>query len=209
MSRPSRQPVKADDDAQLACAAQQGGALVGHVGTQARTTFAAPGDSGRRKAMPKSVKLLSFGLLAVVAVAAGDLIAAGRATAAPQELTLTEHAATDAVTDTGASGDSAGDILTFANEVFDAEDINRLGSDQGMCVRTVPGQEWEGGSWECFWTLSLASGQITVEGPFYDTGDSVLAITGGTGAFANAQGDMLLSPIGTEGKAYRFTYKLQ
>ena len=76
-------------------------------------------------------------------------------------------------------------------------------------MRTVPGQEWEGGSWECFWTLSLASGQITVEGPFYGTGDSVLAITGGTGAFANAQGDMLLSPIGTEGKAYRFTYKLQ
>ena len=116
MSRPSRQPVKADDDAQLACAAQQGAALVRRTGTQARTTFAAPGGSGRRKAMPKSVKLLSFGLLAVVAVAAGDLIAAGRATAAPQELTLTEHAATDAVTDTGASGDSAGDILTFANE---------------------------------------------------------------------------------------------
>ena len=154
--------------------------------------------------MPKSVKLLSFGLLAVVAVAAGDLMAAGRATAAPQELIMTEHATTDTVTDTGASGDSAGDVLTFANEVFDAEDRNRVGSDQGMCVRTVPGN-----AWECFWTLSLASGQITVEGPFYDIGDSVLAITGGTGAFGNAQGDMLLSPIGTEGKAFRFTYRLQ
>ena len=192
------------DDAQLACAAQQGAALVRHHGTQARTTFAAPGSSQRRKAMPKSVKLLSFGLLAVVAVAAGDLMAAGRATAAPQELIMTEHATTDTVTDTGASGDSAGDVLTFANEVFDAEDRNRVGSDQGMCVRTVPGK-----AWECFWTLSLASGQITVEGPFYDTGDSVLAITGGTGAFGNAQGDMLLSPIGTEGKAFRFTYRLQ
>jgi Allene oxide cyclase len=192
------------DDAQLACAAQQGAALVRHHGTQARTTFAAPGSSKGRKAMPKSVKLLSFGLLAVVAVAAGDLMAAGRATAAPQELIMTEHATTDTVTDTGASGDSAGDVLTFANEVFDAEDRNRVGSDQGMCVRTVPGK-----AWECFWTLSLASGQITVEGPFYDTGDSVLAITGGTGAFGNAQGDMLLSPIGTEGKAFRFTYRLQ
>ena len=171
------------DDAQLACAAQQGAALVRHHGTQARTTFAAPGSSKRRKAMPKSVKLLSFGLLAVVAVAAGDLMAAGRATAAPQELIMTEHATTDTVTDTGASGDSAGDVLTFAN---------------------VPGK-----AWECFWTLSLASGQITVEGPFYDIGDSVLAITGGTGAFGNAQGDMLLSPIGTEGKAFRFTYRLQ
>ena len=192
------------DDAQLACAAQQGAALVRHHGTQARTTFAAPGSSKGRKAMPKSMKLLSFGLLAVVAVAAGDLMAAGRATAAPQELIMTEHATTDTVTDTGASGDSAGDVLTFANEVFDAEDRNRVGSDQGMCVRTVPGK-----AWECFWTLSLASGQITVEGPFYDAGDSVLAITGGTGAFGNAQGDMLLSPIGTEGKAFRFTYRLQ
>ena len=192
------------DDAQLACAAQQGAALVRHHDTQTRTTFAAPGSSKRSKAMPKSVKLLSFGLLAVVAVAAGDLMAAGRATAAPQELIMTEHATTDTVTDTGASGDSAGDVLTFANEVFDAEDRNRVGSDQGMCVRTVPGK-----AWECFWTLSLASGQITVEGPFYDTGDSVLAITGGTGAFGNAQGDMLLSPIGTEGKAFRFTYRLQ
>jgi len=192
------------DDAQLACAAQQGAALVRHHGTQARTTFAAPGSSKGRKAMPKSLKLLSFGLLAVVAVAAGDLMAAGRATAAPQELIMTEHATTDTVTDTGASGDSAGDVLTFANEVFDAEDRNRVGSNQGMCVRIVPGK-----AWECFWTLSLASGQITVEGPFYDTGDSVLAITGGTGAFGNAQGDMLLSPIGTEGKAFRFTYRLQ
>ena len=203
MLHPSRQPVKADD-AQLACAAQQGAALVRRTGTQARTTFAAPGSSQRGKAMPKSVKLLSFGLLAAVAVAAGDLTAAGRATAAPQELIMTEHATTDTVTDTGASGDSAGDVLTFANEVFDAEDRNRVGSNQGMCVRTVPGN-----AWECFWTLSLASGQITVEGPFYDAGDSVLAITGGTGAFGNAQGDMLLSPIGTEGKAFRFTYRLQ
>ena len=142
-------------------------------------------------------------LLGFVAAGALTLIGAGPAMAAPQELVFTEHAASDAVTDTGASGDSAGDILTFANEVFDAQDANRVGNDQGMCVRTVPGN-----AWECFWTLSLATGQITVEGPFYDTGDSVLAITGGTGAFANAQGDMLLSPVGSDGSQYRFTYRL-
>jgi hypothetical protein len=70
MSHPSRQPVKAEDT-QFACAAAQVAALVGHTGTQTRTTFAAPEVSQRRKAMPKSAKLLSFGLLAVVAVAAG------------------------------------------------------------------------------------------------------------------------------------------
>ena len=72
MSHPSRHPVQADD-AERACAAQQGAALVRHAGTQARTTFAAPGGSRRRKAMQKSGKLLSFGLLAVVAIVAGDL----------------------------------------------------------------------------------------------------------------------------------------
>jgi len=201
MSHPGRHPVQADT--QLSCAAHRRAALVRHTGIQGRRSSRSPGGSQRTKAMPKSGTLLSFGLLAVVGIAAGDLMAAGRATAAPQELIFTEHAATDTVTDTGASGDTAGDVLTFANEVFDAEDRNRVGSDQGMCVRTVPGK-----AWECFWTLSLASGQITVDGPFYDTGDSVLAITGGTGAFGNAQGDMLLTPIGTEGNAYRFTYRL-
>jgi hypothetical protein len=34
---------------------------------------------------------------------------------------MIEHATTDAVTDTGASGVSADDILTFANDVFDAD----------------------------------------------------------------------------------------
>jgi hypothetical protein len=53
------------------------------------------------------------------------------------------HATTDAVTDTGASGDSAGDILTFANEVYDADDKNKIGSDQGICFRTVPGKAWD------------------------------------------------------------------
>jgi Allene oxide cyclase len=142
-------------------------------------------------------------LLGGAAAAALGVSAAGPATAAPQELVFIEHAASDATTDTGASGDSAGDILTFANEVFDAQDANRVGNDQGMCVRTLPGS-----AWECFWTLMLAAGQITVQGPFYDSGDSVLAITGGTGAYANAQGDMLLSAVGTDGSQYRFTYRL-
>ena len=48
------------------------------------------------------------------------------------------HATTDAVTDTGASGD----ILTFANEVYDADDKNKIGTDQGICFRTVPGKAW-------------------------------------------------------------------
>jgi allene oxide cyclase len=129
----------------------------------------------REGVMPNRSNLLPY--LRLLCIAASGLVVTGAAAVAePQEIKVVEHASTDAVTDTGAAGDSAGDILTFANEVFDADDKNKVGTDQGICFRTLPGK-----AWECFWTLSLDKGQITVEGPFLDSGDSVLAITGGTG----------------------------
>lgn len=146
---------------------------------------------------------LKLPLCMVIVAAAYGLLAGGPASAA-QELKMVEHATTDATTDTGTTGDSAGDILTFANEVFNAEDKVKIGTDQGVCFRTVPGK-----AYECFWTVNLKKGQITVEGPFLDSGDSVLAITGGTGEYAGAQGEMALSAIGSEGKAYNFTYKIK
>ena len=119
-------------------------------------------------------------------------------------ITVVEHADTDAVTDTGAAGDTAGDLLTFANPVFDAANKNQIGTNQGYCVRTVVGK-----AWECVWTLSLANGQITVEGPFLDKGDSVLAITGGTGKFAGARGQMKLHARNEKGTEYDFVYELE
>jgi hypothetical protein len=102
-------------------------------------------------------------------------------------ITVIEHATTDTTTDTGATGDSVGDILTFANDVFDAADATKVGTDNGYCLRTV-----KGAAFECNWTTFLAGGQITVEGPFFDAKDSALAITGGTGRFRGARGEMEL-----------------
>jgi len=99
-----------------------------------------------------------------------------------------EHATTDAISNQGGgAGDATGNVLTFSNDVFDEGNSTKVGSDQGYCVRLVVGE-----SWECNWTTFLAKGQITVEGPFYDTRDSVLAVTGGTGAYANVRGSMEL-----------------
>ncbi len=125
------------------------------------------------------------------------------ATPKTQTIALVERATTDAVTDTGAKGDSAGDLLTFANEVYDEANQNKTGTDQGYCIRTVPGT-----SWECFWTVSLSDGQITVEGPFLDAGDSVLAITGGTGAYKGAGGEMKLHARDAKGSEYDFRYEV-
>jgi len=89
---------------------------------------------------------------------------------------VVEHAVTDTTVNSGGAGDRTGNLLTFHNKVFNAKDTKQVGRDQGFCVRIVPGA-----SYECMWTTFISGGQITVEGPFLDTANSVLAITGGTG----------------------------
>jgi hypothetical protein len=134
------------------------------------------------------------------------VLAAGLGTASADELkkmAFVERATSDVVTDLGPEGDSAGDILTFANDVYDDKNQNKVGTDNGWCIRTVVGK-----AWECFWTLSLAKGQITVEGPFLDGQDSVLAITGGTGSYAKAKGEMALHARNPEGTEYDFVYMM-
>ena len=126
---------------------------------------------------------------------------AGSATV--QQLIVVERAGSDTVTDLGTKGDSVGDVLTFANELYDETNKTLVGHDNGWCVRTVVGQ-----SWECFWTAIFDKGQITVEGPFYDTKDSVLAITGGAGAYASARGEMKLHARNDKGTEYDFGYGL-
>lgn len=143
--------------------------------------------------MTKSVLLL-----------AGAFLAASVTTASAETLKLVERATSDAVTDTGASGDSPGDILTFANDIYDADNKTKVGTDNGWCVRTVAGS-----AWECFWTLILPKGQITVEGPFLDAGDSVLAITGGTGKYAAVKGEMKLHARDAKGSEYDFVYVIK
>src|SRR5436190_15842410 len=73
---------------------------------------------------------------------------------------VVERATTDAVTN--GSGDSAGNILTFANDVYDSANANKVGSDQGSCIRIVVGKYWV-----CTWTSLLPAGQFYDVGPFF------------------------------------------
>jgi allene oxide cyclase len=147
-------------------------------------------------------------LAAAVAVAAGVALAGGGKPGHGQRrhgkvVHVIEHATTDDVTNEGDDpGDAAGDVLTFANDVFDAHNAAKVGTDQGYCVRVVAGS-----SWECVWTTFLPHGQITVEGPFFDAHDSVLAVTGGTGVYRNVRGSMeLKSRAG--GTEFDFIFRL-
>jgi hypothetical protein len=122
---------------------------------------------------------------------------------AAQQIKVVERPVGETSVDLGHKGDSVGDMLVFANAVFDAANKTQVGTDQGFCVRTLVGK-----SWECLWTLTLKDGQITVEGPFMDAGDSLFAVTGGTGKYAGAKGSMTLHPRDAQSTSYDFTYDL-
>jgi allene oxide cyclase len=117
------------------------------------------------------------------------------------KITVVERATTDTTIDNAPLGDSIGDTLAFGNQLFDKTNTKMVGTDQGSCVRTTVGV-----AFECTWTNSLKGGQITVEGPFVDAGDSVLAITGGTGKYRDVTGTMDLHAI--DATSFMFTFHI-
>jgi len=122
---------------------------------------------------------------------------------AGEKLQFVERPTHEVTTHVGKGNDNPGDLLTFANPVFDAGNQKQVASDQGFCIRVVPGK-----SFECFWTLITPAGQITLEGPFMDSGDSHFTITGGTGKYVGAKGSMTLHPRDATPTGYDFTYEL-
>lgn len=154
---------------------------------------------------PRILATLAVAIAVALATAVVAIASPGgkkKTTGHGNSVTVVEHATTDATTDTGASGDTVGDVLTFANDVYDAKGANKVGTDQGYCIRVVAGA-----SYECNWTVFLPGGQITVQGPFYDAKDSTLAVTGGTGRYRNARGTMGLKSM-ENGAKYTFAYRL-
>jgi len=75
----------------------------------------------------------------------------------------------------GAKGDSLGDMIVFCEpgEQCNRQDAGGYPTTATACAVVV------GKSLECFWDAQLKDGMITIEGPFYDTGDSVFVSHGG------------------------------
>lgn len=142
-------------------------------------------------------------VLPLVAALLAALVFPGFATAATT-IHVVERAATDAVTNGPKDEDRAGNVLTWHNKVYDAKNQHQVGRDAGYCVRTIVGK-----AWECSWTTYLHSGSIMVQGPFSDSGNTVLAITGGTGAYAGADGTMNLRYRNKQGTAFDFIFHLK
>jgi len=146
-----------------------------------------------------------FGLTMLALGAAALFAGCGSSGSDTTTLHVIEHAKTDTLQHIGPASekDSIGDVLGFANPLYDSSNQNKVGTDNGQCIRTAPGV-----AFECIWTASLSGGQLTVEGPFYDAKDSTLAITGGTGTYDQARGSMVLHARNAQGTEYDFTYSI-
>jgi len=164
--------------------------------------------SARRRLVLASTAALGGAAIAAGAVGAAGAAGATRAKAprayvAVRTIHVVEHAITDTEVPTGGGKDVKGNILVFNNPVFDAADKKPVGHDEGFCTRIAPKE----GIWECLWTTFLKQGQLTVQGPFYDTRNSVLSITGGTGRYRSSRGEMVLNSR-NGGTKYDFIFRL-
>ena len=86
--------------------------------------------------------------------------------------------------DTGAPGDSVGDILAFDQPLLD-KDMKEIGINSGTCIRTRIEH-----SFQCQWTLTFEDGSIQVTGRELDQGTSTVSIVGGTGKYSGISGEM-------------------
>jgi len=162
--------------------------------------------------MPRVLPYLGTALAAALAATTVSAVASTRHPGTthkpkhnPNLIWVIEHPDSDQQIDIGAPGDSPGDQLPFGNPIFDKTNTKQVGTDQGNCIRIQKGV-----SFECMWTTFLKGGQITVEGPFLDSGaPTKLAITGGTGRYSNAGGWMLLRPNAKNPALFDFVFHVQ
>jgi hypothetical protein len=92
--------------------------------------------------------------------------------------------------DTGTPGPSVGDLAIHSDQVLH-EDGTPAGSLRQVCTLT----DLVGGpftsTFECTGSITLKDGTISMEGPFTPSDDeSVAAITGGTGQYRAAHGEI-------------------
>ena len=98
--------------------------------------------------------------------------------------------------DMGDRGFSLGDQIVFSDDLLTAKGGTRVGFDGGVCTVVRVDDAASGtGTLECPVTLALPSGQLFTVGLIRIangalTGTQTVAVTGGTGHFRGAQGEL-------------------
>jgi allene oxide cyclase len=146
-------------------------------------------------------------LFAAMAVSAGVLVAGTVAAASgerkaggPKAVNVVEKTTALQFVELDPAGDSLGDSVVGASELFDRTD-KKIGTSHWVCVRTNLGEQRH-----CTLTYFFADGFLTLQGPYRDNGTGTFAITGGTGVYRKARGWMDLTGTTTPDGGTTFVY---
>ncbi|KAJ7532947.1 hypothetical protein O6H91_13G026900 [Diphasiastrum complanatum] len=89
-----------------------------------------------------------------------------------------------------------GDIVPFSNKLYDGSLRTRLGITAGVCILIEHNAEKNGDRYEAMYSFYFGDyGHISVQGPYLTYEDSFLTITGGSGIFKGAHGQVKLHQI--------------
>ena len=142
------------------------------------------------------MKRVPFALLLAAALAPAVACAG-------ESLRLVERATGETVVHRTSADDALGDLIVFANPLYDAADKRPVGASRGSCTRVEVGR-W----WDCHWTMTLDGGALLVAGPYPDEGDAVFGIVGGTGRYAGARGTVAVHSRDAAHESYDFVISL-
>ncbi|KAK9929672.1 hypothetical protein M0R45_026762 [Rubus argutus] len=94
------------------------------------------------------------------------------------------------------SVNSLGDLVPFSNKLYSGDLEKRLGISAGICIliENKPGKK--GDRYEAIYSFYFGDyGHIAVQGPYLTYEDTYLAVTGGSGIFEGAYGQVKLQQL--------------
>ncbi|KAE8657464.1 Allene oxide cyclase 2 [Hibiscus syriacus] len=91
---------------------------------------------------------------------------------------------------------SLGDLVPFTNKLYSGDLQKRFGITAGLCVLIQHVPEKKGDRYEAIYSFYFGDyGHLSVQGPYLTYEDTFLAVTGGSGIFEGAYGQVRLHQI--------------
>jgi hypothetical protein len=139
----------------------------------------------------KLLVIASIAALAALAIG-GGAFASTSTDGPPRVINLIEKTTSSNYVDLGAKGFSPGDEYMFASQFWNVDRTRQIGSNNGYCVVLSPQAQ------HCVGTAHLKGGTIEYAGSPGANGGTI-AITGGTGIYREAEGQVVIHNLNSQG----------
>ena len=146
----------------------------------------------------KLLTTAGVGALVAMAIGGASFASASGDESGGRTIVVIEKTTSQHFLDLGKAGPSPGDMFFFASQFWNANQTHKLGSNRGHCVLESQSVA------HCVGTGRLLGGRLEFAGETTTTGsNSIIAITGGTGALDGAEGHVSIRNLNPEGTVSR------